>query len=87
MFSKAMLWSFAKAMDMNECDAPELNKIVARLLLIRSSPIRTSGSSSALLSRDVVQATTHARTSLANWSGGASAGVPEIGAFCGHSLE
>ena len=47
MFKNAIWWLTAKAMDMNECDAPESNKTEAGYPLIWSSPMRTPGSSSA----------------------------------------
>ena len=47
MFTNCIWWLCAKAMDMNECDAPESNKAEDGYPLSRSVPMRTLGSSSA----------------------------------------
>ena len=47
MTTNGIWWLCAKAMDMNECDAPESNKTDAGYSLVRSVPMRTPGSSSA----------------------------------------
>ena len=71
----------AKAMDMNECDAPESNKTEAGYPLIRSVPMRTSGSSAASSAETWFKRPRLTVMALAAGVEGAGAGVAVAGAF------
>ena len=80
MFSNGIWWLCAKAMDMNECNAPESNKTEAGYSLIRSVPMRTLGSSSNPSAETWFRRPRLTVVALA-------AGVEGAGAFSGQSLE
>ena len=48
MAHKGMLWFLTNACDMNECEAPEQKRAVARVELTSNVPSMTSGSASAV---------------------------------------
>ena len=81
MFTNGILWPCAKAMDMNECDAPESNKTEAGYPLIRSIPMRTPGSSSASSAEKWFRRPRLTVIALVAGVEGASAGVAGAGSF------
>ena len=81
MTTNGIWWLCAKAMDMNECDAPESNKTEAGYPLIRSVPMRTPGSSSASSAEMWFRRPGLTVIALAAGVEGAGAGVAVAGVF------